>query len=205
MISSVGSAICGPSPNEHPEKRSADSGSYDSIHFFDQLADGFELRAVGGLGPFEQHRFRGRDDGAGPFEAAEGEFPVDLVPGGDGVGGDLHLKPEVEQLEGGLGHADVGLDARDRDVADVPAVELFEKLGRLRSSETSSWPADPVSARRWRPWSGRGLADTARSPRSEDSAASRPGSSATRFATTRSWSGIRFRSLSCMSTARSAA
>ena len=50
------------------------------IHLLDQLADRFELGPIGGLGPFEQDGFGGRDDGPGSLEPAQGEFPVDLVP-----------------------------------------------------------------------------------------------------------------------------
>ena len=174
------------------------------VHLFDQLADGFEFGPVRGLGPFEQDGFGGRDDRAGSFEAAEGEFPIDLVPRRDGIGGDLHLKPEVEQLEGGLGHADVGLDAHQGDVADMSAVELLEELGHRAA----------VKRGLGRPLrdqfgdGGRGRAEPARvllgCPRRKAQDL-RARISAAALATTFSWSGIRLSSLSCISTARSAA
>ncbi len=67
--------------------------------------------------------------GPGPFQPAKGKFPVDLVPGCHGVGRNLYRKPKVEQLEGSLGHADMGFDAHDRDVPDIAAVELLQELG----------------------------------------------------------------------------
>ena len=118
--------------------------------------------------------FGGRDDGPGALEPAQGKLPVDLVPGGHGVGRDLDPEPQVEQFERRLGHADVGLDARDRDVADIPAVELFEKLG----------DGAAMKGRLGRPLryqlgdagraSGPARGDTARSPRPASPAAFAP-------------------------------
>ena len=48
---------------------------------------------------------------------------------GHRIGGHLDAKAEIEQFEGSLGHADVGLDPDDGDMADITAVELFQELG----------------------------------------------------------------------------
>ena len=108
------------------------------------------------LGPLEQDGLGGRDDGPGVFQPAEGELPVDLVPGGHGVGRDLDAEAQVEQFEGRLGDADVGLDPGERHVADVAGRRAARGAGGPRSSGRSSWRAGRGSARRSRRPSGPG-------------------------------------------------
>ena len=96
---------------------------------FNKVADDFETRVVRAADPLEEDRLGRGDDRAGEFEAAQGEFPVDVLPRGDGVGGDLHQEPQAEQFKRRLGDANVGFDPRDRDVTDAEAVELLKQKG----------------------------------------------------------------------------
>src|SRR4051794_40779303 len=94
------------------------SGGTRWLELLHEGADALESGMVGTFGPFEEGGLGGRDDHAGAFKSAEGELPVDLRPRGHGVGQNLDPVAPVEQLQGGLGDADVGLDPDDRDVPD---------------------------------------------------------------------------------------
>jgi hypothetical protein len=104
---------------------------------FDEPADGLERRVVAGFSPFEEDSLAGRDDGAGAFQATEGELPVDRVSTADGVGGDLNDKALREEVEGRLGDADVGLDAGQGHMADAASMQLLEEFGNAAARKAA--------------------------------------------------------------------
>lgn len=85
------------------------------LRVLDQRTHGAEIRILRIAQQLKQHTLASSDDCTLVREARQGNRALELVAAGDAVGEDVDPVAAAQQIEGGLRHADVRLDADEDD------------------------------------------------------------------------------------------
>ena len=99
-------------------------------------ADLLELRRAGGLAPLEQRGLGRREHGAGRFHPPQGGLVIEVVPRSHRIDGHVYPPAIGQQVEHRLLNADVGFDAADQQLFDVPLAKVRKQLRQLPATET---------------------------------------------------------------------
>ena len=70
---------------------------------------------LGGATPLEEHRLTRDEHHSGRLQPPQGRVVIDGVSRRNGIHHHKHVPPGSEQIEGGLGHADMGLKPSQND------------------------------------------------------------------------------------------